>query len=427
VGWTGDANVLWDAAAFNMDVDAFTRRFMADVRDAQADDGAFRDFSPAAYRPAVPAGASPGWADAGICLPWTVWQRYGDTEIIRENWRAMSRYLTFIADSNPDFIWRHGRGTDFGDWLALDAKDPGDPTTPKDLIGTAFWAHSLDCMAQMGEAVDQGAQAQSYRDMWIRVRSAFQGEFVHADGRVGNGSQTGYLLALRYGLILDEMRAATVAHIVTDIKRRGTLLSTGFLGTPISLDVLADAGYVQLAYDLLLRTEFPSWGYMVARGATTIWERWNGDTGDVSMNSFNHYALGAVCGFLFRRLAGIAPLEPGFRKIEVHPLLDSRVKSGGGRYHSVLGLIATRWRQQDGGGFELALTVPPNASAVVHLPAPPACTIEEGGAPIAARADIREIRRTLDQAIITVGSGSFRFSVAESIRRDEEVGGSSKC
>jgi alpha-L-rhamnosidase len=429
LGWLGDANVFWDAAAFNMDVTAFTRRFMADVRDSQADNGAFSEFSPAAYRDPSGAGgawksvnnvnatgeigAAPGWADAGVCLPWMIWQHYDDTAIIEENWSSMARYLEFIVTANPDHVWRHGRGADYGDWLALDAKSPGDPTTPKDLIGTTLWAHSLDCMAQMAKATGRAEEARSYLDTWVQVASAFESNFIAADGTVGNDSQTGYILALRYRLVPVALRAAAAARLVADIERRGTLLSTGFLGTPNSLDALADAGYGELVYSLLLRAEFPSWGYMVAKGATTIWERWNGDSGEVAMNSFNHYALGAVCGFIFRRIAGIAPLEPGFRKIEVRPLLDSRLRSGGGVYKSIAGKIATRWNYDPGHRFDLDLTVPPNSSAEVHLPATLSMTLMEGGQAVGAATGVHTVRRLLDSAVIEVGSGRYQFSVVE--------------
>ena len=431
LGYLGDANVFWDAAAFNMDVAAFTRRFMRDVRDAQSAVGAFADFSPAAFRLVkhkdgmldilpgwvdanigVEIGASPGWADAGVTLPWTMWQRYGDTGIIEENWHAMVLYLRFIHDSNPDFIWRNNRGADFGDWLALDSKDPWDATTPKDLVATAMWAHSVSCMAEMAEATGRGEEARKYRAIGAMIACAFQNTFIAADGAVGNDSQTGYILALRYDLVPDGLRAATAAKLAANITKRGTLLSTGFLGTPNSLDVLADAGYSELVYSLLLRTDRPSWGHMIARGATTIWESWNGDSSDVAVGSLNHYALGAVCGFLFRRIAGIAPLEPGFRKIEVRPVLDPRVKRGGGEYESVLGKISTQWEQRDGGRFSLELTVPPNSTAMVYLPATQRMTVTEGGQALSDIRDSSEIRRTSDQAIVEVGSGIYRFEVS---------------
>jgi alpha-L-rhamnosidase len=366
LGWLGDACVFWDAAAFNMDVYGFTRRFAGDMRDAQSAHGGFSDFAPQAMRgPDEPA---PGWADAGVVLPWTAWRRYGCSAIIDDHWDAMARYLGFLEAENPDHLWRKRRGFDFGDWLSLDAKQPGDPTTPKDLIGTAWWAHTAGLAAEMADASGRTAETARLQALRAKIVTAFQGAFIDAGGMVGNGSQTSYILALKFGLVPDALRAAAAKGLTDDIERRGGVLSTGFLGTPFSLDVLADIGRPDLVYDLLLRTEFPSWGYMIRKGATTIWERWNGDVGDVAMNSYNHYALGAVAGFLFRRVAGIEPAAPGFREILVKPVLDPRVTKAGADYDSVLGRISTDWTWSPGERFDLTLTVPPGAIARIELP-----------------------------------------------------------
>jgi alpha-L-rhamnosidase len=366
LGWLGDACVFWDAAAYNMDVYAFTQRFAGDMRDAQTPAGAFSDYAPAARR-ALDEPA-PGWADAGIVLPWTAWRRYGSTAIIDAHWDAMARYLHYLEDANPDRLWVNNRGLDFGDWLALDAVQPGDPTTPKDLIGTAWWAHTTALAAEMARASGREAEAAWLEGLHGDIVHAFQRAYVDADGQVGNGSQTGYILALKFGLVPEALRAAAGRRLTDEIEGRGGVLSTGFLGTPFSLDVLADIGRPDLVYDLLLRTDFPSWGYMIAKGATTIWERWNGDTGDVAMNSFNHYALGAVAGFLFRRIAAIDAAAPGFRAIRVAPVLDPRVRRAGADYDGAIGRISTDWTWTPGEGFELSLAVPPNATARVVLP-----------------------------------------------------------
>ena len=408
LGWMGDAGVFWDAASFNMNVVAFTKRFMGDVRDGQSADGAFPDFAPNAWDTRWGAyGASPGWSEAGIILPWTVWKKYGDTDVIDQNWEAMTRYMTFLSSNNPDYLWLNKRGHDYADWVALDAKEPGDPTTPKDLVATAMWKLACDHMIDMADMSGRPDEAARYRDTAARIRLAFIKAFVRDDGYVGNGSHTGYILALKYDLVPTELRAATAALLVADIKRRGMLLSTGFLGTPSSLDVLSDAGYDDIVYNLLLRTTFPSWGYMVVKGATTIWERWNGDVGDVSMNSFNHYALGAVNGFVFRRIAGIDPVEAGFRKFRFNPVLDGRVTTGGGDYDSVLGRISTAWAQE-AGGFRLDLTVPANAQAEVWLPAASADRVRESGNAVGG-ANVKVLGVEGGRVKLDVGSGTYRF------------------
>ncbi|HWT51531.1 MAG TPA: family 78 glycoside hydrolase catalytic domain, partial [Caulobacter sp.] len=368
LGWTGDAQVFWETAAFNMDVGGFTRSFTRILRDDQAANGAYPMWSPS------PRGlgwnattATPGWADAGVMLPYVGYLHTGDRAVVDDNWSAMNAYVAGILAENPDGLWRSGRGADLGDWLALDAKWPGDETTPKDLIATAMLARSVDQLAQMAAWTGRTSEAARWRRQAEETRAAFAKAYVRADGSVGNGSHTGYILALRLGLLPPGLRKPAGEKLAADIRRRGVLLSTGFLGTPLALDALADVGETRLAFDLLLRTDYPSWGYMVRRGATTTWERWNSDTGDVSMNSFNHYALGAVCAFLYRRVAGVEPTEPGFGRFRVAPLIDRRIGSAGATLDSARGRIETSWRVV-GDRVNLTLRVPANSHAEVSLP-----------------------------------------------------------
>jgi alpha-L-rhamnosidase len=259
--------------------------------------------------------------------------------------------------------------------------------------------------AEMAAATGRADDAAWLKALHGRIVDAFRAAYVDGAGRIGNGSQTGYILALRFGLVPELMRGAAAKHLTDEIEGRGGVLSTGFLGTPFSLDVLADIGRPDLVYDLLLRTEFPSWGYMIAKGATTIWERWNGDTGDVAMNSFNHYALGAVAGFLFRRVAGIAPAAPGFSEIDVAPVLDPRVRKAGADYDAVVGRISTDWTWTPGRSFAMALSVPPNTSAHVALPAHLGAEVRLNGAPPAA------VGRTADVLTFDAGPGVHSITV----------------
>ena len=412
LGWMGDAHVFWDAASFNMNVAAFTERWMVDVRDAQAPNGAYSNVSPNTLNDGGRGGASPGWADAGVILPWTAWKRFGDTAVIDQHWDSMTRYIDFISANSDGYIWSKMRGADFGDWLSFDSKYPGDATTPKELIATAMWKHSTDAVVDMARATGRNDAVTTYGELSARIKAAFIAAFVQPDGTVSNDSQTGYILALHYDLLPDNLRAAAAAKLQANIVRRGDMLTTGFLGTPFSLDVLADGGYGKTVYDLLLRTTYPSWGYMVAKGATTIWERWNGDTGDVSMNSYNHYSLGAVTGFVFRRLAGIDPTAPGFRTFAVNPVLDPRVTSGGGDFDAMPGRLSTDWRQGRDGSFTLSLTVAANATARVHLPASAPGKIREGGKALSSHPDIRPIGPDGDRFVVEVGSGTYHFTVS---------------
>ncbi|MCP3729462.1 glycoside hydrolase family 78 protein [Sphingomonas sp. MG17] len=411
LGWTGDAMVFWDAAAFNMDVAAFTRRYLRDMRDAQGPKGEYPDYAPSGWRD-YSNGTSPGWADAGVILPWTVWQRYGDTAIIGEHWASMTRYLDYLRANNPDLVWRTKRGYDYGDWVAFDAKEAGDETTPKALIATAMWQRSAAKLADMAAATGRTADAKTYAALAADIARAFQREFVRSDGSVGNGSHCGYILALHFGLVPDKLRSAAATRLAADIRRRGTLISTGFLGTPFSLDALADTGHASLVYDLLLRTELPSWGHMIKAGATTIWERWNADTSNAEMNSYNHYALGAVNGFVFRRIAGIDPLAPGFARWRFDPVLDPRVPTGGARYDSAMGRIETAWALRPDGSFTAQLHVPANTIAELHLPATSPDRVRESGQPLARRTGIAIQGIRNGRLVIEAGSGNYRFDTA---------------
>jgi alpha-L-rhamnosidase len=421
--WLVTAALLWDGATFNWDLAAYTSRYMDNVADDQTADGAFPMMAPAPisnnamYH--VP-GSPPGTSDAGIILPWTVWRRYGDVAIIKKYWEPMKRYLQFIEQRNPDYLWRNGRSMDWNEWLSLDQilLDTGLPATPKDLVGTAYWAHSAALLAEMADAIELPSEAGRLRKLSERVRQEFNAAFVKADGTVGSGTQTSYVLALRFNLLPGGIREAAAARLATDIRSRGVSLATGTIGTHFVLDVLTDSGYASLAYDLLLRTKFPSWGYMIREGATTIWETWNGtqvylnSSGAVEKQTMsrNHPEFASIGGFLFRRIAGIDAGTPGFGTIIVRPILDPRLRRGGGEYDSVRGRISTDWRQHGDGSFSLKVTVPANTLARVHLPATPTSRIQERLG-LAGRTDLKSAQRSASEAVFYVGSGSYDFIV----------------
>jgi len=407
MGWMGDILVFLDAAAFNMEVDPFIRRFLLEARAAQRPDGAYPIVVPQPQ--SFPDVVTAGWSEAGIVLPWLLWQRYGDTAAVDENWAAMERWMAFLLTQNPDHVWRHERGLDLGDWLSVDAVKPDDETTPRVLCATAFWAWSAQQMADMAKATGRIDCAARYRDLRERIGAAFAVEFVAADGSVGNGSQTGQVLALHMDLVPEAQRAAAAQVLADEIRGRGMKLSTGFLGTPYILDVLADAGLHEEVAGLLLQTEYPSWGYMVAKGATTMWERWNGDTGDLSMNSYNHYAFGAVVGFFYRRLAGIAPAAPGFARIAARPLWYPKIGRVSARYQSCMGEIGTATEGDASGLTRFRITVPANTVAEVELPA--RGEWREGGQLLGIHHDVRGVTTAGKLTRFEVGSGSYDFTI----------------
>ncbi len=314
LGWMGDAGVFWRTGTYNFDIASFSEKWINDVTDAQTREGAFTNVSPNMLPPDATIGA-PGWGDAGVIVPYTTWLQYGDTRVINENWPAMQRWMDFIAKANPDFTRKNGVGPNFADWLAPDSG------TPKDLISTAYWALIANQMVEMAQATGKAEDAKRYAQLFESISAAYRKAYVSDSGEVAGGTQTAYVLTLYMKLAPPSQEQTLVANLVQKIQARDGHLSTGFLGTPFLLFALADHGRADVAYQLLLNDTYPSWGYMLSKGATTWWERWNGDTGDPAMNSYNHYAFGSVLAWVYRRVVGIDTVTsaPGFHQIVIHP------------------------------------------------------------------------------------------------------------
>jgi alpha-L-rhamnosidase len=404
LGWMGDAGVFWRTGSFNFDIASFSRKFVQDTVDAQTRAGAFTNVSPNSMPFDGEGGASevgaPGWGDAGVIVPWTAWVQYGDKSMVEESWGAMQRWMDFIANKNPDYLRRNGVGPNYADWLAPDEN------TDKDLLATAYWALIANMMEQMAHATGKDADAKRYDDLLQNIRSAFQKAYIKDDGTVGTGTQTSYVVALYTKLAPNALEPVLVEKLVNDIRARNWHLSTGFLGTPFLLFTLADHGRTDVAYRLLLNDSYPSWGYMLAKGATTWWERWNGDTGDPSMNSYNHYAFGSVVAWAYRDLAGIdtSLTGPGYKKIVIHPRPNARVTSARGEYESVYGKIVSDWQGTPNGPFVLKVTIPANTSADVFLPGLGTGHVTEDGQAI-------QPHHEDGWYVVPVGSGSYSFEV----------------
>jgi alpha-L-rhamnosidase len=346
------------------------------------------------------SGHGAGWSDAGVIVPWTSWLQTGSTAIIDENWAAMETYLDAIGKANPDGLWKIDSGIPFGDWLSPEGK------TDQVLIATASWAYNATLMQQMARATGRTEAEQKYAALFVKIRAAFQKQFVHADGFIpgadnsanifgginnpnakasGGDTQTGYVLALHMNLLPDDLRAAAAKHLADKIHANHDMLATGFLGTPYLLEELTKAGYQDLAFKLLLNTTYPSWGYMVEHGATTMWERWNGDQmiNDPSMNSFNHYAYGAVADWIYRYAAGIdaTPGDPGFHTVVLHPHFDARLGHLAFDYDSAYGAIHSDWTVS-GNKAEWHVTLPANTTGWLPLTATEAMKYKLNDKPI---------------------------------------------
>jgi alpha-L-rhamnosidase len=381
LGWSADAQVFWRTATYNMDLAAFSRKFGADLRGTQIGTDMYGIFAPGVS--SSNPGYGTGWSDAGVVIPWTSWIQTGDSEVAEENWAGMEKYLAAIQAVNPDYLWKKNYGIPFADWLAPEG------TTPVDLIATAYWAYDATLMKQMAHALGKTADEQKYGELFEKIKAAFNQAYVKPDGFVGGvppppvfasgtaaklsdkpvETQTGYVLALNMNLLPDSLRSVAAKRLVDRLEANHWRLGTGFLGTPYLLGALTDTGHADVAYRLLLNTEYPSWGYLVEHGATTMWERWNGDQmrGDPSMNSYNHYAYGAVADWIYRYAAGIdtLPADPGFHTILLHPNFDKRLGNLDFSYESSYGTIHSAWTVK-GNKAMWNLTIPANASG--HLP-----------------------------------------------------------
>ncbi|MGD0737195.1 MAG: family 78 glycoside hydrolase catalytic domain [Terracidiphilus sp.] len=427
LGWMGDAQVFWRAASYNMDLASFSRKFAGDMRGTQVGTPYYGIYSPGTVT--ENAGHAAGWSDAGVIIPWTSWLQTGDTSVIEQNWAAMEKYLGAIEAGNPDGLWAHGSGIPFGDWLSPAGK------TDQVLIATAYWAYDVTLMREMAHATGRAADEARYAQLFEKIRAAFVKKFVHADGFVAGGdntssplwqmnkpngkdqdgaTQTGYVLALHMGLVPEKLRAAAAQKLADKIEANHGLLSTGFLGTPYLLEELTKNGHAKLAYSLLLNTAYPSWGYLVEHGATTMWERWNGDQmkDDPSMNSYNHYAYGAVADWIYRYAAGVdaTPLDAGFHTVVLHPVFDARIGWVRFDYGSAYGPIHSDWKIE-GSTATWHVTIPANATGWLEVSASEAAHYKLGGTRLTESKLTNGTTRD-GQNGFELPSGSYEFAVS---------------
>nr|WP_221379529.1 family 78 glycoside hydrolase catalytic domain [Actinoplanes polyasparticus] len=372
LGWTGDIQVFSPTASFLFDSAGFLTSWLADLAAEQQKDGSVPHVVPDVIRQPGPAAAA--WGDAAAIVPWVVYQRTGDAGLIERQLPSMRAWVDRIAGLAGDGLLWAG-GFQFGDWLdpAAPPEDPFRAKADPDVVATAHLARSAEIVARAAEAVGDGDVAREYGELAERVRAAFAREYVTDGGRVLSDAPTAYALALQWALLPTAGQRKLAGERLADLVRAaGFRISTGFVGTPLMTDALADAGQPELAYRLLLQTGVPSWLYPVTMGATTVWERWDSMLPDGSINpgqmtSFNHYALGAVADWLHRRVAGLAPGEPGYRRIDVRPQPDRRLTHAAAKHLTPYGEASVSWRR-DGGELRLEVVVPVGATASVLLP-----------------------------------------------------------
>jgi len=422
LGWSADAQVFWRAASYNASLASFTRKFAADLRGTQVGTPYYGIYAPGTAK--ISPGVAAAWSDAGVIIPWTSWIQTGDTSVIDENWQAMRKYVDAIDARNPDGIWHNDSGIPFGDWLSLEGR------TEEDLVATAYWAYDVDMLRQMAHATARRDEEQHFADLESKIRAAFNKKYVHADGYIpgaenspspfgdinnpnakatGGDTQTSYVLALHMNLLPEQMRSVAADRLVKKIEENHGLLNTGFVGTPYLLEELTKTGHTELAYDLLLSKSMPSWGYLIDHGATTTWERWNGDEmmGDPQMNSYNHYAYGAVADWIYRFAAGIdaSPLDAGFHKVVLHPVFEARLSPLEFSYASSYGEIKSSWTVT-GKTVEWQVTLPGNTSGRLELGEKDAAKYKVDG----VRLSVSPLAKKVDGGF-ELAAGSYRFEV----------------
>ncbi|EDY58131.1 MULTISPECIES: alpha-L-rhamnosidase [Streptomyces] len=421
-GWTGDTQLFSQTGLYNTDAVAFLSHFQDILIDSQrtygADGAQFTWIAPGArYNEPDPAS---GWADCGVVVPWTVWQMSGDTTVVDRSWDAMTTYMEWIRARTGDTY--AGQGAIFGDWLAFQV-------TSTQLVSDAYYAYSARLMADMARATARTAEAHAYEELFAHIKRAFVTKYLSTENgrltvrsslgspppwtpggsptRTEDDSQTALLWVLKLGLYDTEAQRRAIVDLLVqnignsaeykaahpDSTRVGyaeNTLSVGFLGVNVLAPVLTEEGQVELAYKVLHQDAMPSWLYSVRNGATTIWERWNSYSkedgfGPVEMNSFNHYAYGAIMEWMYESMAGIAkdPAHPGFRHFFLRPHLDptGRITRVTGSHRSPYGEIVSAWTVRES-EFTQRVAVPANSTATLRIPTADPDSVREGGTPL---------------------------------------------
>ncbi|MFT4664719.1 MAG: alpha-L-rhamnosidase [Polaribacter sp.] len=414
MGWTGDAQAFASTACFNFNTAAFYTKWLQDLKADQLENGSVPWVVPNVLR----GHGSTGWGDAATIVPWTMYLKYGDIRILERQYDSMKKWVAYLEElSAGDFLVQEGRH--FGDWLFFihptewNVK-PGH--TDIDFLATAFFAYSTQLTMQTAKVLKNEEDVAYYSQLLSKVKKAFQEEFLTPSGRLSPHSQTAYTIALAFDLLPEAQKSKAVAYLVKDITDRKFHLSTGFLGTPHLCHVLSSNGHADVAFKLLFQKKYPSWLYPITKGATTIWERWDGIKPDGSfqntrMNSFNHYAYGAIGDWMYRVIAGIEvdSKQPGYKHILIQPQPTKELSYAKATYQSLHGLIVSDWSYKEG-RFYLDVILPPNTSASITLPKATLNEVLEGDTRIKSANGILESVQEGEDVIIELGSGSYQFS-----------------
>ncbi len=405
LGWTGDAQAFFNTAAYNMDVAGFFIKWLDDLKVDQFDSGAVPHVIPTTWR--TEDGGSTGWSDAATIIPWDFYVAYGDTNILANQYESMAKWIGYMVAQSKDDLWN--TGFHFGDWLFYRPNDDTDgrsAITDKYLIAQSFFAHSTQLLINAAKVLGKEQDAVKYEALLQRIKAAFMREYVTPSGRLVSSTQTAYVLALHFDLLPEDLRTQAAKRLVDNITSYGNHLTTGFLGTPYLCHVLSRFGYDDVAFALLIQETYPSWLYPVKQGATTIWERWDGQKPDgtfqnAGMNSFNHYAYGAIGDWMYKHITGIQPIAdaPGYREFIISPKVGGGLTVAKASLESPYGTIRSEW-VLEGNKMMLEVEVPANTRAKISFNGAVDGTVkDESGTGIPTEG-------------LTVGSGIYRFEYA---------------
>lgn len=416
LGWTGDAQVFSRTASFLRDVDNFFTKWMKDVAADQFPNGSVPHVIPNVLGN---QGGSAGWADVSTIIPWNMYLAYGDKRILENQYPSMKAWVDFMTSQSTNNLWN--KGGHFGDWLFYSTNDDRDGSsaiTDKYLIAQCFYAYSTQLLIKTANVLGKSEEAATYTALLDKIKDAFAKEYITPNGATLSNTQTSYVLALHFDMLPESLRQQAADRLVRNIKQYNTHLTTGFLGTPYLCHVLSRFGYTDVAYALLLQESYPSWLYPVKMGATTIWERWDGTKTDGSfqtadMNSFNHYAYGAIGDWMYRVMVGLDTEEGavGYKKITIKPHIGKGFTQAAASYLTRYGKLSAGWKI-DNNKLLLDVEIPANTTATIYIPATDASEVMENGSALTASKDIQVAGKEKEYVVLKVGSGTYQFSTS---------------
>jgi len=414
LGWTGDAQVFSRTASFNMNVNNFFDKWMKDVAADQLPNGSVPFVIPNVL--GQNSAGSTGWSDAATIIPWNMYLAYGDKKILGDQYPSMKGWVEYMRNQSHDNLWN--TGFHFGDWLFYRPNDDNSgraAVTDKYLIAQCFYAHSTQLLINAAKVLGKSADVETYSQLLKKIKEAFLREYVTPNGRLVSGTQTAYVLALNFDMLPENLRKQAAVRLVENIKDYNNHLTTGFLGTPYLCETLTRYGCDSIAYKLLLQKTYPSWLYPVTMGATTIWERWDGEKPDSTfqtpgMNSFNHYAYGAIGDWMYRKMVGLDTYEDGvgYRHVKIQPHIGGEFTSASASLDTYYGKVSNSWKLE-GNNIKMDVGIPVNTYATVYIPAKDSASVTESGKNISAIKDIELVGAEGGYVVIKIGSGDYHF------------------